>query len=308
MTNSQEVIDPSANRIIHGDCTVLLPRVPTESVHLVLSDIPYGIGLGAWDVLHENTNSALLGSSPAQKEGGALFKRRGKPINGWSSADRDIPRQYSEWCESWAEEWLRILKPGASAFVFAGRRYAPRCVVALEDAGFNFRDMLAWVKPNAAHRAQRLSVVYSRRGDDVSAKKWEGWRLGNLRPTFEPILWFFKPYGYTIADNVLEHGVGAFNQTALERHFGKTDNVLECGMESNEGGLHEAQKPVRLMEALIEIATLQGQAVLDPFAGSGTSLVAARNLKRRYLGFEADHAAYDVAQERLSGVRQERLV
>ena len=108
-----------------ADSTKPLLSLPDESIHLILSDIPYGIGAEDWDVLHPNTNSAYLGSSPAQEEAGAVFKKRGKPINGWTDADRAIPRQYQEWCASWASEWLRVLKPGASAVVFAGRRFPP---------------------------------------------------------------------------------------------------------------------------------------------------------------------------------------
>ncbi len=293
-------IGPEGPGFAAGDCIERLRELPDASVHLILSDIPYGIGADAWDVLHDNTNSALLGRSPAQERAGAVFKRRGKPINGWSEADGNIPREYHEWCARWAGEWLRVLKPGGSALVFAGRRYAPRCVTALEDAGFNFRDMLAWLRPLAVHRAQRLSVVFERRGDLARARRWDGWRLGNLRPTFEPILWCFKPYRVTIADNVLEHDVGAYNQDAFARYFDGVDNVLECGMEPGEGGLHPTQKPLKLMKALIELTTAPGHLVLDPFAGSGTTLVAARDLGRRYLGIERDPAHATTLARRLA--------
>src|ERR1035441_5679853 len=81
------------DKIIAGDSTVRIKGMPSSSVHLILSDIPYGIGAEDWDVLHDNTNSAYLGSSPAQEKAGAIFKKRGKPINGWSEADRAIPKQ-----------------------------------------------------------------------------------------------------------------------------------------------------------------------------------------------------------------------
>src|SRR5688572_13483128 len=109
-----------------ADGIAAVRELPTDSIHLILSDIPYGIGADEWDVLHNNTNSALLGSSPAQRKAGAVFKRRGKPLNGWSEADRQIPLEYQRWCESFAGQWLRILKPGASALIFAGRRFAHR--------------------------------------------------------------------------------------------------------------------------------------------------------------------------------------
>jgi len=290
------------NSVLLADGIAAVKEMDPSSVHLILSDIPYGIGADEWDVLHNNTNSALLGSSPAQARAGAIFRRRGKPLNGWSEADRNIPIEYQRWCESFAGEWLRVLKPGGSAIVFAGRRLAHRCVVAFEDAGFTFKDSLAWLRQSAPHRAQRISIVFQRRGDEASASQWQGWRVGNLRPTFEPVLWFVKPYtiGTTIADNVLAHGVGAFNEEAFLRYERDPDNVLRSGFGKGEGGLHIAQKPVKLLQALIELTTLPGQLVLDPFCGSGSTLVAAKLTGRAYLGFEADPEAVKIAKERLA--------
>lgn len=290
------------NAVYHGNSMELIKRVESESVHLILSDIPYGIGMQEWDVLHDNTNSAYLGSSPAQKTAGAIFKKRGKPINGWSEADRAIPKQYQEWCAQWAPEWYRVLKPGANVFIFAGRRLAHRCTCAMEDAGFSLKENLAWIRPRAPHRAQRLSVVYDRRGDTHSAKAWEGWRIGNLRPIFEPILWLTKPYkiGTTLADNALKHGVGAYNEKAFLRYAEEPENVIKCGLDKGEGGLHPTQKSVRLMQSLIELTTREDQLVLDPFAGSGSALVAAKNLSRRYMGFEALSEYVETCNKRLS--------
>lgn len=290
------------NAVHQGNSLELIKSVESESVHLILSDIPYGIGAEDWDVLHDNTNSAYLGSSPAQKTAGAVFKKRGKPINGWSEADRAIPKQYQEWCSQWAPEWYRVLKPGANVFIFAGRRLAHRCACAMEDAGFSLKDNLAWLRTRAPHRAQRLSVVYDRRGDIASAEAWEGWRVGNLRPIFEPIMWFTKPYkiGTTLADNALKHGVGAYNEKAFLRYVEEPENVIKCGLDKGEGGLHPTQKSVRLMQALIELTTREEQLVLDPFAGSGSTLVAAKNLSRRYMGFEALPEYVETCNRRLS--------
>lgn len=289
------------DQIVHGDCVQALARLPNQCVHLIVSDIPYGIGAEDWDVLHDNTNSAFLGSSPAQRKAGAVFKKRGKPINGWSEADRAIPRQYYEWCATWAGQWFRVLKPGGNAFVFAGRRYSHRCICALEDAGFSLKDILSWTRSRAPHRAQRVSVVFERRGDMQSARDWEGWRVGNLRPSFEPILWFTKPYkiGTTIADNALNHGVGPYNEAAFLRYADRPDNMIECGFEAGEAGLHPTQKPVQLMQALIELTTKRGQVVLDPFAGSGSTLVSARNLNRHFIGYEINREFVEICRDRL---------
>jgi len=290
-----------------ADCRDRLPLLEDGSIELFLSDIPYGISLDDWDVLHSNTNSALLGQSPAQV-GKSAFKRRGKPINGWSQADRNIGNEYQEWCHSWADLVLPKMKNGASLFVFGARRTIHRVVNAFEETGFLLRDILAWKKDSAFDRAQRLSIVFDRRGLKDAADEWRGWRLGNLAPVYEPIAWFMKPYriGGTIADNVLEHGIGATNIDACQIRGSNPTNVLEFGFQRDERRTHEAQKPLSLIEFLIKLTTREGQTVLDPFMGSGTTAVAAKHLKRHFIGFEIVPEFHRDALQRLDregGVR-----
>lgn len=229
-------------------------------------------------------------------------------MNGWSAADRDIPMEYQAWCASWAPGLVRVLKPGGSCFLFAGRRYAHRCIAALEDTGFIFKDMLAWEKETAPHRAQRLSAIYERRMDEVNRVQWTGWRVANLRPLFEPILWFQRPYkiGGTIAGNVLENEVGAWNENALRqynvqnRSAAVCSNIIKVHTAPSDRGRHTAQKPLALMELLISLVTIEGQVILDPFMGSGTTCLAAKRLGRHYIGIDINPQSVMVAKERLA--------
>ena len=285
----------------NGDCRELIKEIADNSIDLILSDIPYGISVEKWDVIHSNTNSALLGTSPAQAHAGNVFKKRGKPLNGWSEADKLIPKQYYEWVMSWTEDWLRVLKPGGSAFVFAGRRLSHRCICAFEDSGFIYKDMIGWNKQKAAHRAQHISCVFDRRKDLISANKWKGWKVGNLRPIFEPILWFMKPYriGGTLADNILEHELGAYNENILIKYNQKTNNMFSIEAQNTDRGLHPTQKPVKLMKLLIELTTKEKQIVLDPFAGSSTTLIAAMQLNRHFIGVEQSKEFFEISQKRI---------
>ncbi|MBE7709707.1 MAG: site-specific DNA-methyltransferase [Cyanobacteria bacterium SIG32] len=297
------------DNIYCGDCTQLIKEIDNNSIDLILSDIPYGISVENWDVLHNNTNSALLGTSPAQIQAGKIFQKRGKPLNGWSEADKKIPVEYYNWVRSWVDDWLRVTKPGGSVFVFAGRRLAHRCICAFEDAGFIYKDMIGWDKQKAAHRAQHISCVFDRRKDYLTSEKWEGWKVGNLRPVFEPILWFMKPYkiGGTLADNVLEYEVGAYNETILDKYNQKTNNLFFIESQNSDKGLHPTQKPLKLMELLIELTTTKAQIVLDPFAGSATTLVAAYNLDRHFIGFEKSKEYYDIAKQRIDNLQNSQM-
>jgi site-specific DNA-methyltransferase (adenine-specific) len=286
------------DRIVHGDCLDLIPTLPDNSIHCLVSDIPYGINLDDWDVLHTNTNAGLLGQSPAQV-GKRGFQRRNKPIRGWNTADRAIPRQYQAWCTQWAALTYPKLKDGASLFIFGARRTLHRAIVALEDSGFLLRDILAWQKPTAHYRAQRLSGVLSRRGLLAAAAYWSGWRLGNLAPIWEPIAWMFKPYRRTLTDTILQNEVGAINVEAVRVDGKMPSNKLDFWFEADEARVHEAQKPVQLLEFLVKLATREGQIVLDPFIGSGSTAVACQNLNRRYIGFEINPDYAQMARERL---------
>jgi site-specific DNA-methyltransferase (adenine-specific) len=291
------------NKITLGDCLEHLPKLEDNSIDLFLSDIPYGISLDDWDVLHNNTNSALLGKSPAQI-GKSGFKRRGKPINGWSQSDRNIGVEYQEWCKDWANKVYPKMKNGSFLFVFGARRTIHRVINAFEDSGFLLKDTLAWKKPSAHHRAQRVSIVLERRGLVEEAKKWEGWRIGNLAPIWEPIAWFMKPYiiGGTITDNILSNEVGAMNLGDCHLNGTSPTNMLEFSFGKNENRIHEAQKPLLLIEYLIKLTTRENQIILDPFMGSGTTAVAAKHLNRRFIGFENNPEYYAKYLERLNAI------
>lgn len=286
------------NKIVNDDCVRHIKKLDKNSIDLVLSDIPYGIDLDEWDVLHRNTNSALLGSSPAQA-GKSGFKKRGKPLNGWNDADRNRGKEYYEWCLKWTKDLFPAVKPGGSVFIFGARRTLHRAILALEDSGFILRDILAWKKQNAHHRAQRLSIVLERRKLEKKAKEWSGWRLGNLAPIYEPIAWFFKPYDITITSNILEFGVGAMNTSVNKKYHADDTNLLNFWFEKNEKRYHEAQKPLSINKYLIELTTREGQVVLDPFIGSGTTAVAAKMLGRNYIGFEIDKKYAQIADKRI---------
>jgi site-specific DNA-methyltransferase (adenine-specific) len=288
-------------KLMQGDCLEKIKEIENKSVNLLLSDIPYGISLDDWDVLHKNTNSALLGSSPAQK-GKSGFKRRGKPINGWAQSDRNIGLEYEQWCHTWSSLVYSKMKPGSSAFIFGARRTIHRVINAFENSGFLLKDTLAWKKGSAHHRAQRVSIVMERRGLLEDAQKWAGWRLGNLAPIWEPIAWFMKPYtiGGTITDNVLKNEVGALNLADCQINGASPTNLLEFSFERSEIRLHEAQKPIELIKYLIKLTTRKGQIILDPFMGSGTTGAACANTGRKFIGIELDQGYFDIATQRIN--------
>ena len=74
---------------------------------------------------------------------------------------------------------------------------------------------------------------------------------------------------------------------------------MKTKTEPSDRGLHPTQKAVTLMETLIKLVTKENQVVLDPFCGCGTTLVAAKNLNREYIGFEINPVYYENILKRL---------
>jgi site-specific DNA-methyltransferase (adenine-specific) len=106
--------------------------------------------------------------------------------------DYDVPSE-----EVW-RECLRVLKPGGHLLAFAGTRTQHRMAVRIEDAGFEIRDMIAWVYGSGFPKSHNL------KGD------WQGWGTA-LKPALEPITVARKPFHGTVAANALKYGTGAIN-------------------------------------------------------------------------------------------------
>ena len=111
-----------------------------------------------------------------------------------------------------------------------------------------------------------------------------------------------KPYkiGGTIADNLLDYGVGAYNEAIIQSFSQLPNNLISFRSSKFDTGLHPTQKPIELMKFLIKLVSKEDQTVLDPFAGSGTTLVACKELNRNFIGIEKNDAYYIVAKERLN--------
>lgn len=98
---------------------------------------------------------------------------------------------------------------------------------------------------------------------------------------------------------MLINGTGAYNLEKWKKYSPNSGNYIEIQNLSSDRRSHPTQKPLELMKALIELTTQEKQVVLDPFAGSGTTLLAAKELGRKYIGFEMEDDFFENAIKRL---------
>lgn len=159
-------------RVYEGDCTTIMPTLPASSVDSLVCDPPYE--LTASRPGREGSPSAR--SRPG-REGGFLGKE-------WDATG--VAFDPATWAHA-----LRLLRPGGHLVAFGGTRTWHRMAVAVEDAGFQIRDSIAWIHGAGFPKSRDL-----------------------LKPAFEPILVARKPLRGTLSANRLEHGTGGLNINA----------------------------------------------------------------------------------------------
>ena len=119
------------------------------------------------------------------------------------------------------------------------------------------------------------------------------------KPTYNPQMWYSTPYSGFSSDVAK---IGEVYGSAKSKHRDNPDGSRypkTIIKHKQEKGYHPTQKPVGLMEYLIKTYTNEGDVVLDNTMGSGTTGVAAQNLRRGFIGIEMDENYFNIAKERI---------
>ena len=132
-------LDDGDVRLFLGDCVEVMAAMPAESVDAVVCDPPYGLEFMGkeWDAPWRDS---ARWRSASRLPGSRSSNPTPRP-QGWG----DAGAPFAAWCETWAREALRVLKPGGHLLAFGGTRTFHRLTCGIEDAGFEVRDCLSWL-------------------------------------------------------------------------------------------------------------------------------------------------------------------
>ncbi|KAF1693385.1 DNA-methyltransferase [Pseudoxanthomonas koreensis] len=287
------------DQILVGDCLAQLRRLPDRCVDLVILDPPY------WKVVGEVWD----------------YK--------WRTED-----DYRRWCQTWFSEIARVCKRSASVYLFGYLRNLVHLFHDITDLGFEFRQEIIVDKGMKSMAGRKTSTykqfpnttetifffVYDAKPAIRQCLLQRAKELGLSSKEINVRLGVKSNGGgvwslYT-GDNILAQVPTLEMWERLEEvlDFKAPDDLKGFVFEPQMGltnvwqdidfyaedRIHRTQKPVRLIERLIRASSRPGQVVLDPFAGSGSTAVAAKALGRRSLSIELDPEMAAKANARLA--------
>ena len=260
---------PDVNQILQGDSIQTLNDGPEGWVDLVFADPPFNIGY-----LYHGYN------------------------------DERNDKEYLDFSRDWMKAVHRSLRPTGSFFLAIGDEYAADlCVIAKRDVGFHLRNWIIWhytfgQQPKNKFARSHTHILYFTKDSKEFTFNPDAVRVASARQTtygdaranpkgkLPDDTWFLRPqeaapHGY------FEPGSDTWNESRI------------CGTFTEREGWHGCQMPIGVLNRIISASSNPGEVVLDPFNGSGTTVVAAALLDRQYVGIDQSDEYVGYARKRL---------
>ncbi|MDR0367999.1 MAG: site-specific DNA-methyltransferase [Bacteroidales bacterium] len=261
-----------------GDCKEVLKKIPDNSVHLIFTSPPYADQ-------RKNTYGGIH------------------------------PDRYVEWFTPVSKELLRVLKPDGTFVlnikekVVEGERstYVMELILEMKKQGWLWTEEFIWHKkncypgkwPNRFRDAWERLLQFNKEKNFsmyqeevmVAMGEWAKTRLKNLSDTDK-----------TRNNSKVGSGFGKNISNWIDREMAYPTNVLHLATECNNKK-HSAAFPEGLPEWFIKLFTKEGDTVLDPFMGSGTTNFVAQRMNRHSIGIEIVPEYYNMVKQKIEPVK-----
>ena len=332
-------------KLYKGDCLEIMSNIPDKSVDLILCDLPYGLTDCSWDtiipfeslwkqyrrVLKINGTAVLFGNQPFMSD--LINSNKSEYSHTWY------------WKKNYATgvllakkmpvrciEEVAVFRCNAAGKNNVGlhRNLREYFFAELEKSGLKRKDVdkilnnsmsshyftrgqqFAIPSKENYEKLQAATGCFKRSYEDIKAEyDSQGSTKGGFNFTYNPqgVRKMDKPRIKVEHEN--NHGSvysSVKPKTYTQTMTNYPRNLLEIKNVHNTGKdrLHPTQKPVELLEYLIETYSNEGETVLDNCMGSGSTGIAAINTKRKFIGIELDEKYFDIAEERLK--KQDKII
>lgn len=220
-----------------GDSLEVMRKIKKESIDAIITDPPYNIS--------RDNNFKTMG-------------RAGIDFGEW---DKNFD------LTSWIKIAQPLLKKGGNIVIFNDWKNMTNITNALEENGFEIKDLIRWEKTNPMPRNRDRRFITDYEVAVWAVKKGAKWTFNRIDESYE------RP-------------------------------EIKCGItpkSEKKLGSHPTQKPIAVMEWLVQRLTNENDLVLDPFTGSGSTCIACLKNNRKFIGIELDNEYFDIAYNRING-------
>lgn len=258
------------DEIYQGDCLARFQSLKSNSIDLIFADPPFNIGY-AYDVYD----------------------------------DKKSFEHYLEWTRNWGREVRRVLKPDGTFWLAIGDEYAADLKVLFHrELDLQMRNWVVWYYTFGVHCKKKFSRSHAHLFYFVKDETEFTFNDKEIRvPSARQSVYADRranPAGRLPDDTWILRPQDVPDGFAADQDTWFFSRV--CGTFRERAGWHGCQMPEQLLGRIIKACSHPGEVVLDPFAGSGTTLAAAKKLGRSYLGFELSAEYAEQARSRLEKV------
>jgi DNA modification methylase len=267
--------------LFEADCFEWLRQQPENSIHAVVTDPPYGLV----EYAPEQQEKLRNGKGGVWRIPPAFDGTKRSPLPRFTVLSRDEVEDLARYFFDWGRTLLPVLVPGANLVIASNPLLSYVVSGSLARAGLE-------------RRGEIVRLVMTMRGGDRPKHAHEEFSGVSVMPRsmWEPWLLFRKPIEGRVQDNLRKWKTGGFRRPSADRPF--RDVIPSSPTHKFERKLasHPSLKPQAFLRTLIRgVLPLGKGVVLDPFAGSGSTLAAAEAVGYQSIGIEKDSRYFNLA-------------
>jgi|SRR5665647_173352 len=251
------------NNIYTGDCIKILKKeIDKDSIDLIFADPPYNLS-------------------------GNGLKWEGNTTGGdWHMVnepwDKMTPAEYMIFTEKWISQCKRVLKPYGSIYISCTYHNIAEVIIVLKNTNFKINNIITWYKTNPMPNMTKRVFTHAS----------------------EFIVWGVKGKNWIFNYDKIKKINPEKQKDGSEKQMRDVWTMpLVQGKERikdiDKKALHSTQKPEEMLKRIITASSNEGDIVLDPFLGSGTTAAVAKNLKRSWIGIEKEVKYIEASKKRL---------
>ena len=259
-----------ANKLFNSDCITGMQSLSDGAIDLAFADPPFNIGY-KYDVYHDKVKS----------------------------------ERYLAWCRDWIGEVVRVLKANGTFWLAIGDEYAAELKVMMQrELGLVCRSWVVWYYTFGVNCTKKFSRSHAHLFHMVKDLKHFTFNANAVRvPSARQVV-----YGDSRANppGRLPDDTWILRPQDIPWTFQSDEDTWYLprinGTFKEREGWHGCQMPEQLLGRIIRACSNEGELVLDPFGGSGTTLAVAKKLERRYLGYELSPEYAARIEKRLASI------